>query len=115
MISVFYRSHLFLCPLGTFIVVVMYMHIYVFFKFFECFTLSSINLVFHVTEERFGWSIIETVSLSGHGLDTTHLQKLFGVIRMGIMKSLIRLDICSPEFIIHVLGFKSLKCLLYHI
>ena len=115
MIPVFYRGHLFSCPLGTFIIVVMYMEIHVFFKFFECFALRSIYFILQMAEEWFSRSIIQTVSFSRHGLYATHVQELFWIARMGIVEPLIGLNTCSFEFIVCIFGLKFLESLLYYI
>ena len=115
MIPVFHGGHLFSCPLRTLVVVVIYTRIHVFFKFFECFTSGCIDLVFQMSKEWFGRSVVEAISFSRHGLDTAHIQELSRVGWMGIMESLIGLDICSFELIVCILGFEFLECLLYHI
>ena len=112
MISVFYGSHLFSCPLRTLVVVVEYMRIYVGFKFFECLTSGSIYLILHMTEERFGRSIVQAVSFAGHGLYVSHFQKSLRIARMRIMKSLIGLYTGSSELILCELSLKLLKCIL---
>lgn len=115
MISVFYRGHLFSCPLRTLVVVVIYTRIHIFFKFFECFTFGCINLVFQMSKERFRRSVVKTVSFSRHGLDTAHIQELLRVARMCVVKSLIGLDLCSSKFVVCVFEFEFLECLLHYI
>lgn len=91
MIPVFHRGHLFSCPLGTVVVVVMYIRIDVFFKFFERFAFRCVDFILQMSEERFGWSVVEAVSSSRHRLDTSELPELFGMARMRILESLIGL------------------------
>ncbi len=118
MIPVFHRSHLFLCPLRPFIIVVLYIHFYVFFKLFECIAWFEIQFIFHMTKEGFCRSIIYAVSSSGHRLDTTKILDLIPKARMRIVESLIRMNIGSIELFFEVLiildsHFQLFECLLY--
>lgn len=118
MIPVFYRGHLFLCPLRTMIVIVEYIVFYVFFKFFECIAWLEIQFILHMTKEGFSRSIIYAISSSRHRLDTTKILYLIPKARMRIMESLIRVNISSFELISEyciIFGsfFKLFESLLY--
>jgi hypothetical protein len=89
-----------------------------FFKFFKCFAGLEVKLIFHMTKEGFCRSVVDAVSFSWHGLDTTHFSYLLSEAWMCIMESLIRVDICSLEIplesrIIRCFVLELIKSVLY--
>jgi hypothetical protein len=100
------------------IVVEEYIVFYMFFKFFKCFAGLEVKLIFHMTKEGFCRSVVDAVSFSWHGLDTTHFSYLLSEAWMCIMESLIRVDICSLEIplesrIIRCFVLELIKSVLY--
>lgn len=106
MIPVFHGGHLFSCPLWTVVVVVMYIRIDVFFKFFKCFAAGCVDLILQMSEEGFGWSVVEAVSSSRHGLDASEFSELLGVARMRVLESLIGLYDRSGESVFENISFE---------
>ena len=63
----------------------------------------DIYLILQMTKKWLSWSIVDTVSFSRHRLDTSEFLKSLFEAWMGIMESLIGMQECSFNAVIHVM------------